>query len=89
MNSKLIGDAKPSPEAIQQMREHIEPGQKFATYQNMALDSASVGELRFLKIGKGCTFTEAPARYPDTQFGTGWRHLHCGFVDLETGEIVD
>jgi len=87
--TKPIGDAKPHREALEQMRERTEPGQRWAAYQNMALDSADVGGLRFLKIGKDCTYTEAPAKYPDTQFGTGWRYLHCGFVNLETGEIED
>ena len=83
---KLIGEAKPSPEALQQMRER---GGQWAAYQNHAMDSAGLGELRFLQYGEGRTFATPPDRYPDTQFGTGWRHLLVGRVDLATGAIVE
>lgn len=78
-------DAFAYPESLEQMR--ILGGQ-WAAYQNMALDSASLGGIRFLKIGEGCTYTTAPDRYPDTKFGVGWRYLLVGMVNLETGQIV-
>ncbi len=75
------------PDALSQMRERAKPETRWAVYQNQALDSATLGELRFLHVGSGCTFAEPPPRYPDTQFGTGWRHLFIGWVNLDTGEI--
>ena len=86
MPSKLYGDAKPSPEALAQMRER---GGTWACYQNHALDSAGLGELRFLQYGEGRTYAIPPERYPDTQFGTGWRHVLVGRVNLESGEIEE
>ena len=84
--NKLIGDAKIDSEALEQMRSR---GGNWAAYQNHAFDSAGLGDLRFLQYGEGRTFAEAPSRYPDTpQFGTGWRHLFVGLVDLETGDII-
>jgi len=87
--SKPLGNPTINPEALQQMRDRARPDTRWAAFQNMALDSASLGELRFPQIGEGCTYTKAPERYPDTLFGTGWRHLHCGFVNLQTGTIEE
>jgi hypothetical protein len=87
--SKLLGNVTPSPEALAAMRERNRLGAQWAAFQNHALDSANLGGLRFLQIGDGCTFATPPERYPDTKFGTGWRHLLVGFVNLETGEIVE
>lgn len=84
--TKLIGNAKPDSEALQQMHER---GGDWAAYQNHAMDSAGLGELRFLQYGEGRTFATPPDRYPDTQHGTGWRHLLVGHVNLESGEIFD
>jgi len=81
----LLGDTTPiAPEALAQMRTR---GGQWAVYQNHALDSADAGGLRFLKVGSGCTFEAAPERYPDSALGVGWRYLHVGFVDLDTGTI--
>jgi len=85
----LLGNPTIDPEALQQMRERNRPGTQWAAFQNHAMDSADLGGLRFLQVGEGCTFVTPPERYPDTQFGTGWRHLHCGFVNLETGTIEE
>lgn len=82
---RITNDTKIDMEALVTMGER---GGKWAVYQNMALDSADLGGLRFLQVGEGCTFKKAPERYPDTH-GIGWRYLHCGFVDLNTGLIVD
>ncbi len=72
------------PEALRQMRER---GGTWAAFQNQALDSADRGGLRFLHVGEGCTYQTAPGRYPDTQFGVGWRYLLVGTVNLETGDL--
>lgn len=76
--------------ALAQMRENSKGREevRWAAYRNKDLGSAAVGELRFLLVGKDCTYTEAPPRYPDTDFGLGWRYLMIGYVDLETGDIV-
>jgi hypothetical protein len=86
---KLLGNATINPETLTTMRERNRRGTDWAAIQNHALDSADIGGLRFLQIGEGCTFATPPERYPNTQFGTGWRHLLVGFVNLETGKIVE
>lgn len=84
---KQIGNEKVSADALAQMRERQRLDTLWMAYQNVALDSCDLGSFRFLQVGEGCTFAEVPARYSDTQFGTGWRHVLVGVVDLETGEI--
>jgi hypothetical protein len=72
-------------EALAQMKER---GGTWAVYQNIALDSANMGHLQFLKVGEGCTFTTPPKRYPkDNEHGMGWRYVHVGMVNLEAGDI--
>jgi len=51
------------------------------------MDSASLGHLQFLCCGPGRTFTEPPARMPDTQHAIGWRYVLVGKVNLESGMI--
>jgi hypothetical protein len=75
---------KPTPEALQQMRDR---GGLWAAYENHALDSADLGHLRFLKYGPDCTLKEPPQRYPDTSLGVGWKYVYIGTVNLETGEV--
>lgn len=82
--TKPLGNPVISPEALQQMRERAGT---WAAYQNVALDSSDLGDLRFLQVGPTNTFKEAPEKYPDTQFGIGWRYVHVGFVNLATGAI--
>lgn len=84
--SKLYGDEKPDPEALTQMQSR---GGTWAAYQNHEIGHPDCGNLRFLKIGPGCTFENAPPVYPDTKHGIGWRYLYVGRVDLETGEILE
>jgi hypothetical protein len=84
----LLGDAKAAEEALVQMRERTTPGSSWAAFQNVALDSANVGHLQFLKVGPGCTYAEPPEKYPaDTTHGMGWRYFFVGFVDLTDGTI--
>jgi hypothetical protein len=82
-----MADLTIDPEALAQMKERWREDTRWAAYENKALDSRTLGELRFLHVGKGCTFEQPPPRYPDTQHGTGWRHWFIGWVNLETGAI--
>lgn len=77
---------EPHPSALKQMRDK---GGNWAVYRNQALDSVNVGHLQFLKYGEGCTAATPPRQYPvDNVHGMGWRYLHVGHVDLETGKII-
>jgi hypothetical protein len=89
--SKMIGEEKASPEALEKMQDYVKksPSTRWCAYQNHALDSANCGHLQFLAVGPDNTFKEAPEKYPaDTSSGMGWRYLHVGWVDLETGKVV-
>jgi hypothetical protein len=88
---KLIGDDKPGPEALAAMRKFAAetPGTTWAAYQNHDLGHYDVGHLRFMAIGPGCTFKTAPERHPDTPQLIGWRYIHVGTVNLETGQIEE
>jgi len=88
----MIGEEKASLEALEQMRNspYNHENTRWAAYQNHALDSANCGHLQFLAVGPDNTCKEAPERYPaDTSSGMGWRYLRVGWVDLETGEVID
>jgi hypothetical protein len=85
--NRLLGNESPDPEVMAILRERLKDGQRWAAYQNHAMDSASLGHLQFLKVGPGCTFEIAPERMPDSQYIIGWKYLHVGFVNLETGQI--
>lgn len=88
--AKMISKETASSEALEAMKEspYNHPTTRWAAYQNMALDSANCGHLQFLAIGPDNTIKKAPERYPaDTRSGMGWRYLHVGWVDLETGEV--
>ena len=87
--SKLLGTEKPDPVMLAILRERLKTGQTWFCYQNMALDSASLGHLKFLCCGTGCTFVEPPARMPDSHLGIGWRYLLVGKVNLESGTIEE
>lgn len=84
--SKLLGNVKPSPEALTTMRER---GGDWFAYQNHALDSAGLGDLQFLQCGEGRTYQTPPPRMPDTQHALGWKYLLTGKVNLESGEIEE
>ncbi len=83
---KLLGNAKIYPTVLRTLRER---GGDWFAYQNHAMDSANLGHLQFLCCGDGCTFTEPPARMPESHLGIGWRYLLVGKVNLESGEIVE
>lgn len=59
-------------------------------YQNAALDSSRLGEVKFLKAGPGCTFHHPPARFPDRigeRSEVNWAYVFVGVVDLDKGEV--
>ncbi len=75
-----IGD-----EAFSQMRER---GGDWYAYQNMAMDSAGLGHLKFLKCGEDCTFEAPPYQYPDIPGDAlNWKYRLIGKIDLESGQI--
>ena len=84
--SKLLGNAKPSPEALETMRSR---GGDWWAFQNHAMDSAGLGDFQFLQCGEGRTYPTPPARMPDTQHAIGWKYLLVGKVNLESGEIME
>ncbi len=84
----LLGNAALDPDVLSILHQRLTEGQRWAAYQNHAMDSASLGHLQFLKIGPGCTFETAPERMPDSKYIIGWPYLHVGFVNLETGKVV-
>jgi hypothetical protein len=87
--NRLLGNEGPDPEVLTILRERLKEGQRWAAYQNHAMDSASLGHLQFLKVSPGCTFQTAPERMPDSPQLIGWPYLHVGFVNLETGQIEE
>jgi hypothetical protein len=71
-------------ETLKIMRER---GGTWAAYQNVTMDSADLGHLKFLKFGPECTFVDPPERLPDTATEINWHYHLMGQVNLETGEI--
>jgi len=88
MTKLILGTEKPDANTLQLLRERLKPDQTWFAYQNHAMDSSNLGHLQFLCCGPGCTFSEPPARMPDSHLGIGWRYLLVGRVDMSTGEIV-
>lgn len=77
---------KVEEESLAQMRRS---GGSWAAYENLAMDSANLGHVQYLKFGEGCTFKVAPPMYPaNTVHGMGWRYRLIGEVSLESGEVV-
>jgi hypothetical protein len=89
MTKLILGTVKPDATVLAILRERLKPGQTWFAFQNHPMDSADLGRLQFLCCGSGCTFTDPPARMPDSHLGIGWRYLLVGKVDMETGEIVE
>ena len=99
--NRIIGNEKPEPESLAVMRK-FRCGEcegckannpclaRWHAYQNHDLGSRGIGHLKFLAVGPGCTFKEAPKpRLPDTHTDINWRYQHVGLVDLATGEIKE
>ena len=61
---------------------------RIAAYQNMALDSAFLGTLKFMAVGPENTFKEAPERLPDMPQQINWAYLHVGYLNLTDGTIT-
>ncbi len=78
------------PEALKQMKNNPENHNttRWAAYQNQAMDSSSLGDMRFIAIGPKNTIHEPPKRYPDSHLGTGWAYTFIGWVDLDKGEVI-
>jgi hypothetical protein len=88
--SKLLGPEHPHPTTLAVMRSRgVQKGQRWAAYQNHELGHPGLGQLKFLLVGPGATFGEAPERHPDTAGEINWRYVHVGYVDLASGVIVD
>lgn len=64
-------------------------GGTWAAYENKAMDSSSAGDRICLQFGKGCTYEAPPPCLPDGPYGSGWKYVLIGIVDLESGEITD
>jgi hypothetical protein len=84
--SKLLGNPKINPEALETMRYR---GGEWWAFQSHDMSSRTLGDLQFLQCGSGRTYSEPPARMPGTEHGLGWRYLLVGKVNLETLEIVE
>jgi len=89
MAKLILGSEKPDPAVLKIIRDRLKLGQAWWAYQNVALDSAGLGECQYLCCGPGCTFAEPPARMPDSHLRIGWRYLLVGKVNLETGTIEE
>lgn len=75
---------KVNPEQLDQMKYS---GGTWVAYQNQAMDSAGLGHIIFLKVGEDCTHKTPPKHAPDGAYGTGWKYLPIGTVNLETGVV--
>ncbi len=80
-------DNRPTNVPLNHMRKR---GGCWAAYQDQDLGHYDLGRLCFLQYGPGCSYLVPPPRYPDMPaIGCGYRYLHIGYVNLETGEIED
>jgi hypothetical protein len=84
--TQLLGNVKPSPEALATMRER---GGDWFAYQSHDMSSRTLGDLQFLQCGAGRTYAEPPARMPDTAQSINWRYMLAGKVNLETDEVQE
>jgi hypothetical protein len=84
-----ISSGEIDPEVLEIMRSRHSEGKKWAAYRNSDLSSPNAGHLTFLQVGEGCTYPTAPPKHPDTPSLIGWRYLLIGFVELESGDIVE
>ena len=79
---RLLGDTAIRPTILQTLRER--DGDWFV-YQSHDMGSRTLGDLKFLQCGRGCTHNEPPARLPDT----AQQYVLVGRMDLTTGKIVE
>ena len=72
---------------LRSMRERVVGRDaRWAAYRNLALDSMTLGEFRFLAVGPEATYKEAPPSFPGAD---GWKYRFMGWVNLETGEVEE
>ena len=84
----LNNGLNPAPEALAAMRERDRPGDTWHAYQNADLDSRMIGHTVYMVVGPSRTNVTAPKHAPDSpDWGLGWRYIHAGVVNLETGEV--
>ena len=58
-------------------------GGTWFVYRCEAMDSAELGQLRFLKCGPDCTFKNPPNQFPDAPGLTpGWKYCLVGELPL-------
>ena len=84
-----IGTDPIDPASLKVMREGAREGTDWYAYENHAMDSADLGNLRFLLCGSGATFATPPKTYPDSAMGIGWSYVFIGKVNVQTGEIEE
>jgi hypothetical protein len=79
------------PDALKNMKAslHNLETTRWAAYENHALDSSNLGDMRFLAVGPENTFKMPPTRYPDSHTGTGWAYQFIGWVDLSSGTVTE
>jgi hypothetical protein len=65
------------------------PHTRRAAHRNEDLGHYRCGGLRFLAIGPQNTYRAAPNRLPGTPDTINWRYIYIGFLDLQTGRIVN
>lgn len=75
--------------ALAHMRKMLQyEDDRWAVYQNVALDSSTRGELQYLLVGKNRTHKKPPPHMPDTSRGLGWKWNFIGWVDVEKEEVI-
>lgn len=89
MASKPVNTDPVDPLVLETLRTRaLEMQCRWAAYENHDLGHYDIGQHQFLAIGPTCTFQEPPSRAPDSLGrGFGWRYVHVGWVNLETGLI--
>jgi hypothetical protein len=87
MHAILLGENQVEPFTLEKL---IDKGGDWYAYQNQAMDSACYGLVNYLCCGEGRTHATPPAHLPDGAiYGTGWKWLLVGKVNLKTGTVED
>ena len=80
-------DKEIAEQALESMRTKGTKDGLWYAYENHAMDSSTLGHLKFLQVGPGCTFKWPPSRLPDSVTAINWMYVFIGRVDLDKGEI--
>ena len=85
----LIGDATTlaTTDQLRDMKRKTLPAGRWAVYQNHDMGHPMLGHTVFVQCGPNCTWKEASPRLHDGSWGLGWRYLHVGYIDPETGNF--